>query len=263
MLVVYQRPDFCVGPWQILKWQTAASTSAPQRRMDGPNAGLCIPTYMLDIRQTNTSASMGPMIFSVGIFTNITFNVDSFLRLMKSIVVLLANPFHKSHSLTFLWLESARSSSHHAASLGWEKGLVHCFMPSSASRRAPLVWFIALPPICWHPRATTASCCTAAYTSCQAVSSPCATAYCCKSAFCCAPLIWLVVVYPSACWLHLLSSLSCLAGYHVASHPLEPPPLFEPPPLVAVPLPISQHLRLLLSCRLLSRICLLLHPSHG
>jgi hypothetical protein len=45
--------------------------------------------------------------------------------LIKSILVLLANPFHNSHSVNFFQLESAHSSSCCAASLGWENGLVH------------------------------------------------------------------------------------------------------------------------------------------
>ncbi len=55
----------------------------------------------------------------------ITLNVDSFLRLINSILMIPANPFLNSHSLNFFQLESACSSSCHDASLGWEKGLVH------------------------------------------------------------------------------------------------------------------------------------------
>jgi hypothetical protein len=50
-----------------------------------------------------------------------------------------------------------------------------------------------VPPICRRPSATTTSCCTAAYTSCQASTSPCAIASCCTFASHCTPLIWLVV----------------------------------------------------------------------
>jgi hypothetical protein len=49
----------------------------------------------------------------------------SFHSLIKFILVLLANTFHNTHSLNYFELESAHSSSHGAASLGWEKGLVH------------------------------------------------------------------------------------------------------------------------------------------
>ncbi len=47
--------------------------------------------------------------------------------LIKSILVLLANPFFNSCSLNFFQIESSCSSSSscHAASLVWEKGLVH------------------------------------------------------------------------------------------------------------------------------------------
>ncbi len=56
---MYQRPDFWVRPWQILRWRIA--TSMPQSRTAGPDAGLCIPTYVLGIRQTHTSESLGPI----------------------------------------------------------------------------------------------------------------------------------------------------------------------------------------------------------
>jgi hypothetical protein len=60
--------------------------------------------------------------------TKITLNEDSFLRLIKFILVLLANQFLHSCSLDFFQIESAHSSSSSccAASLFWSKGLVPC-----------------------------------------------------------------------------------------------------------------------------------------
>ncbi len=52
MLDVYQWPDFWVRPWQILRWWTA--TLAPWRKTAGPDAWLCILTYVLGIRQADT-----------------------------------------------------------------------------------------------------------------------------------------------------------------------------------------------------------------
>ncbi len=43
--------------------------------------------------------------------TKITLNVDSFLRFIESILVLLSNPFYNSHSPNLFQLESACSSS--------------------------------------------------------------------------------------------------------------------------------------------------------
>ncbi len=59
------------------------------------------------------------------ISTEIIISVDSFLSLIIIILGLLTNPFHNSHSLNFFQLEPACSSSHPAASQGWEKGLAH------------------------------------------------------------------------------------------------------------------------------------------
>ncbi len=55
MLDVYQRPDYWVRPWHILRWRL--TTSLPYRRTSGPNAGLHVPTYVLGIRQTDMSGS--------------------------------------------------------------------------------------------------------------------------------------------------------------------------------------------------------------
>ncbi len=135
---------------------------------------------------------------------------------------------------------------------------------ASDSCRAPHVWLVIMsPPNRRCPRTTTTSCYIAAYTFYQAATAPCSTTYFCASAFHCVPLIWLVVAYPPICRLCLLSSLSCLAGFPVASCLPVPMSLIEPWLPVAAPSPISGHLCLSSSCGLLLRISLLLRLSHG
>ncbi len=106
MLFVYWKPDFWVRPWQILRWRT--TTSAPQCRTARPNAGLCIPTYVLGIRP-NTSESTGPIdILTPSLERS---QSRSFNSLIQSMLVLLANPFFNSCRLNFFQTESACSSS--------------------------------------------------------------------------------------------------------------------------------------------------------
>jgi hypothetical protein len=96
------------------------------------SAGLLVPMQdwaflhrCLVLDRPNTLESIGPIDILCGNLPKITLIIDSFLTFIKPILVLLANPFFNSPSLNFFQLESACSSSRHAASIGWEKGLVH------------------------------------------------------------------------------------------------------------------------------------------
>jgi hypothetical protein len=60
----------------------------------------------------------------MGLSAEINLRVDSFVRLIKSILVLLSNPFFLLLIVTFsqVKLQCSSSSSHRAVSLGREKG---------------------------------------------------------------------------------------------------------------------------------------------
>jgi hypothetical protein len=79
----------------------------------------------------------------------------SFNILIKSIFVLLANPFFYSHSLNFFKIEPAHSSSSSccAASVFWGKGLVHDLTGVfgfivMTTTMWPWPWFLVL--LIWH-----------------------------------------------------------------------------------------------------------------
>jgi hypothetical protein len=69
------------------------------------------------------SESIGTIDIICGNLPEITLIVDSFLRFIKSILVLIAKHFFNSRSLNFFQIESAHSSSssHCAASQVWER----------------------------------------------------------------------------------------------------------------------------------------------
>jgi hypothetical protein len=77
----------------------------------------------------NTSESVGPIDILHGTPSLQHSQSKSFNSCMKSILVLLANPFFNFCSLNFFQIESAcsSSSSHCATSLVWGKGLAHYY----------------------------------------------------------------------------------------------------------------------------------------
>jgi hypothetical protein len=76
----------------------------------------------------------------------------SFLRLIKSILMPLANPFHNSHSLNCFQLESVLSSSSSCctASPGWEKGLAQHYSPSTKITMVPMNALFAKADLASH-----------------------------------------------------------------------------------------------------------------
>ncbi len=126
---MYQRPDSWVrGPQQILRWRTA--TSAPKRRTAGPDVGLCIPMYVLGIRQSNMSKSLGPKDFLRGNLHQDYPQCRLISKAQKIHFGATSKALFQLLQPSLFQIESARpsSSSCCAASLVWSKGLVHYCM---------------------------------------------------------------------------------------------------------------------------------------
>jgi hypothetical protein len=130
MLDVYQRPDYWFRPRQIMMWRLA--TSLPYCRTVGRNTRLHVPTYTCLVSDRPTRQD------PLGLIDNLCRNlhrdhhsVDSFLSLIKSILVLTSKSLllaHDDKKLVNCFHPDFRTPSRCAASLGWTKGLMHCMV---------------------------------------------------------------------------------------------------------------------------------------
>jgi hypothetical protein len=103
-------------------WRIA--TSLPYPRTAGPNAGLHVPTYVLGIGRQNPCGSIDNLC---GNLYRDHHSVDSFLSLIKFILVLSSKSLLPSHNNTKVVNSFHPDFSTHSrrdASLGWEKGLM-------------------------------------------------------------------------------------------------------------------------------------------
>ena len=122
MLEVYQRPDYWVRPWQMVMWHTRHIIALMQDCSRGLHS--YVSARYLETLMLHSNKDPFGSIDNLCANLHRIISVGSFLSLIKFVFGAPSKPFLPPPDVNFSWPDFS-SPCCCAASLGWEKGLVH------------------------------------------------------------------------------------------------------------------------------------------